>query len=123
MRAHADGLAACSAVRAGETVLSVPRALWLTPATAAASPLGPHLEGQPPWVQLALCLLRERCAPIAGAEACAATLTSGDSADPASRWAPYIALLPEQPDAPLFWCVLACSLCCKRLRVLVRGQR
>ena len=110
MRAHADGLATCSAVRAGETVLSVPRALWLTPATAAASPLGPHLEGQPPWVQLALCLLRERCAPLHRAEACVAALTSGDSADPASRWAPFIALLPEQPDAPLFWCELACSL-------------
>ena len=107
MRAHADALALRSAVRAGETVLSVPRALWLTPATAAASPLGSHLEGQPPWVQLALCLLRERCALLDRAEACVATLTICDSADPASRWAPYIALLPEQPDAPLFWCVLA----------------
>ena len=90
-------------------MLSVPRALWLTPANAAATPLGPHLEGQPPWVQLALCLLRERCVLLDCADARVATLTSGDSADPASRWAPYIALLPDQPDAPLFWCVLSCS--------------
>jgi hypothetical protein len=60
--AHAEPRAS-SAVRSGETVLSVPRAVWLTPAAAAASPLGPHLADQPPWVQLALFLLHERCAP------------------------------------------------------------
>ena len=59
-----------SALRSGETVLSVPRAVWLTPAAAAASPLGPHIADQPPWVQLALFLLHERCAP----NCCAPTL-------------------------------------------------
>jgi hypothetical protein len=94
-----------SAVRSGETVLSVPRAVWLTPAAAAASPLGPHVADQPPWVQLALFLLHERCAPNCCAPMfCAATLTRGHSADRASRWAPYIALLPEQLDTPVFWC-------------------
>jgi hypothetical protein len=58
---HTAHLSPTSAVRAGVTVLSVPRGVWMTPATAAASPLGPHLEGQPPWVMLALHLLHERC--------------------------------------------------------------
>jgi hypothetical protein len=56
-----------SALRAGETALSVPRDLWMTPATAAASPLGPYLEGQPPWVMLALHLLYERCVALRAA--------------------------------------------------------
>jgi [ribulose-bisphosphate carboxylase]-lysine N-methyltransferase len=62
----------------------VPRRLWMTPQTAAASPLGAQLVGQPPWVVLALHLLAER-------------------ADPSSRWAPYLALLPPVLDSPVFW--------------------
>jgi len=78
----ADTLA--SALRAKDSALTVPRSLWLTAETAFASPLGQHLGGQPPWVLLALHLLAER-------------------ADSASRWAPYLALLPAEPESTLFW--------------------
>lgn len=56
----------------------------MTPQTAAASSLGAHLDGQPPWVALALHLLAER-------------------SDPASRWAPFLAALPATLDSPIFW--------------------
>jgi len=79
-------LACTRPLRAGETALLVPRTVWLTAATAAASPLGPHLAGQPAWASLALYLLAER-------------------ADPGSRWAPYLALLPpvEELHSPVLW--------------------
>jgi len=83
---YGTGLFCTRALRAKETALSVPRGLWMTAETAAASALGARLAQQPPWVALALHLLAER-------------------ADAASRWAPYLALLPSESEleSPLFW--------------------
>lgn len=79
------GLVAAKDLGGNETVLSVPKSLWMTQETALASPVGPHCDGQAPWVALALQLLHER------------------SLGEASRWAPYVATLPAALDAPLFW--------------------
>lgn len=79
------GLVAVKDLGKGETALSVPKSLWMTAETAAASPVGPFCEGQLPWVGVAMQLLHERAA---GAK---------------SKWAAYVATLPAVLDAPLFW--------------------
>lgn len=82
----ADGTLVCSRpVAKGEALFSVPEGAWLSAAAAAASPLGPFLAGVEPWLALALLLLHER------------------SRGAASRWAAYIASLPQDTGSPVAW--------------------
>ncbi|KAI8474940.1 MAG: rubisco large subunit N-methyltransferase [Monoraphidium minutum] len=79
-------LVAARDIPAGDAVLAVPDALWLSPAAAARAPIGPKVAGLEPWLQLALLLLHERRG-------------GGGGAVPAA----YLAALPADPDSPLFW--------------------
>lgn len=72
-------------VGAGEALLTVPEAAWVSPQAACQHPrIGKLIAGLEPWLQLALLLLAER-------------------GNPGSSLAPYIASLPSAPDSPLFW--------------------
>jgi len=53
--------------------------------SAKAGALGSHLEPLKPWLALAIHLLHER--------------SLGDE----SAWAPYLAVLPDHLDLPMFW--------------------
>ncbi|EFN56770.1 hypothetical protein CHLNCDRAFT_8187, partial [Chlorella variabilis] len=76
----------CSkAVNKGEQLFAVPEAAWITADTAQQSQIGSHLTGLESWLAIALFLLHERA--------------MGN----ASRWAPYIALLPADSGSPVQW--------------------
>jgi hypothetical protein len=78
------GLVTQRAVRKGEDVLQVPRDSWICLETVKKSDIGRSVEGQRPWVKLALFLIKER-------------------ANPSSKWLPYIDSLPQTLDSTLFW--------------------
>ncbi|GBF89663.1 rubisco large subunit N-methyltransferase [Raphidocelis subcapitata] len=80
-------LVAARDIAAGEAVLTVPDAHWITPAAVAKSPIGPSVSGLEPWLQLALLLVSERAAGAAA------------GALPGA----FLAALPQALDAPLFW--------------------
>ena len=86
------GLAATKDLGSGEAVLQVPETLWMTKATAIASPVGALLEEQPAWVLVASQLLYEKSL---GAE---------------SKFAEYVRCLPTTLTAPLFWTAEELSL-------------
>ncbi|KAH7424534.1 hypothetical protein KP509_11G013100 [Ceratopteris richardii] len=72
-------------VAQNEDVLSVPQELWMSVAVARLHPtIGPFCQNLRPWVALALLLLYEK-------------------AMPSSFWRPYIDILPDTLDSPLFW--------------------
>ncbi|BBM99663.1 [ribulose-bisphosphate carboxylase]/[fructose-bisphosphate aldolase]-lysine N-methyltransferase [Marchantia polymorpha subsp. ruderalis] len=68
----------------GEEILAVPRKSWITVATVKESPIGSAVEGQRPWVCLALFLLWER-------------------SNLNSPWKSYFKLLPAELNSTLFW--------------------
>lgn len=71
---------------AGDTVVAVPEAAWLTPdAVQRAARVGGAVAGLEPWLQLALYLLAEKASPSGG---------------PLQG---YLASLPAQLESPLFW--------------------
>jgi hypothetical protein len=78
-------LVAARDVAAGEAVLTIPDAHWLSPAAVAKSAIGPKVANLEPWLQLALLLLHERA--------------QGAKAVPAAA----LAALPAALDTPLFW--------------------
>lgn len=89
---HANGtradisLSASRDLAKGETVLSIPRSLWITSATAG-SEIMPYLTDFDSWTAytvIAAWVLRERA--------------KGDD----SEWAPYVRLLPAHVPTPLF---------------------
>jgi hypothetical protein len=84
-------LVAARDVPAGEALLAVPDAAWVSPAAAARSPIGPKIAGLEPWLQLALLLLHERARGGGGG--------AGAGAVPGA----YLSALPPAPDTPLFW--------------------
>ncbi|CAM6109617.1 unnamed protein product [Calypogeia fissa] len=78
------GLVAQREVRKGEDLLQVPRGSWICLETVKQSAIGRFLEGQRPWVALALFLITERV-------------------NPSSKWLPYISSLPQILNSTLFW--------------------
>mmetsp|Transcript_33269 Transcript_33269/g.85010 ORF Transcript_33269/g.85010 Transcript_33269/m.85010 type:complete len:388 (-) Transcript_33269:728-1891(-) len=78
---------AARAIKAGETILAVPQAAWITTDAVASSTIGPYVEGLEPWMQLVLFLLAQ-----AGGK------------DMEQDYPPYALSLPEQTcNSPLFW--------------------
>ncbi|KAL2653570.1 hypothetical protein R1flu_021698 [Riccia fluitans] len=78
------GLVAKRELRKGEELLAIPRKSWITVETVKQSPIGKAVEGQRPWVCLALFLLSERN-------------------NLNSPWKSYLELLPAQLNSTLFW--------------------
>ena len=79
------GLVAAEDIGGGDAVLSIPKSVWMTVDTALESPVGPHVTDEAGWIALALQLLHER------------------AVGPKSKWAAYVAALPTNLEAPLFW--------------------
>ena len=79
------GLVAAEDIGGGDAVLSIPKSVWMTVDTALESPVGPHVTDEAGWIALALQLLHERAV---GSK---------------SKWAAYVAALPTNLEAPLFW--------------------
>lgn len=48
-------------IKARDKVLAVPKKLWISVEAVEKSKLGPIVAGQPPWVQIALFLISEKC--------------------------------------------------------------
>lgn len=68
-----------------EVVMEIPKKLWIDTDTVASSEIGSVALGLTPWVSIALFLLREKAM---GAD---------------SSWRPYLDILPEETDSPIFW--------------------
>jgi hypothetical protein len=71
--------------KANELLATVPTQLLMNFDSAKAGALGSHLAPLKPWLALAVHLLHER--------------SLGDQ----SAWAPYLAVLPDQLELPMFW--------------------
>ena len=79
------GLVAVRNISSGEEVLNVPDSLIMSlQAIDASSPLAGWAPKLKPWVALALFVVLER-------------------ANPASRWKPYLDVLPTTLHSPIFW--------------------
>eukprot|EP00854_Cymbomonas_tetramitiformis_P009804 gene9804-11612_t len=78
------GFVAKRDISRGESTLSVPKTLFMNVESALESPIGEYCTELKPWLILALHLLHEK--------------SSSDS-----KWSPYIEILPETLDLPLFW--------------------
>jgi len=79
-------LVALDNIQKGDSVLTIPRDLCLTVEVAQDCPVsGQFLRTLNPWLAVGLFMIRER------------------AAGEASPWAPYLATLPEETDAPVFW--------------------
>ncbi|XP_068636532.1 fructose-bisphosphate aldolase-lysine N-methyltransferase, chloroplastic isoform X2 [Aristolochia californica] len=78
------GLVAQKNLSRNEVVLEVPKKLWITPDTVAASEIGRVCEQLKPWVSIALFLLYER--------------TRVDS-----PWRCYLDVLPRATNSTIFW--------------------
>jgi [ribulose-bisphosphate carboxylase]-lysine N-methyltransferase len=78
------GLVASRPVAKGESAASIPESLWITKATAEASPLGPYVAELNPWLAVALLLIHERSIPN-------------------SQWKAYIDTLPTEVTSPVGW--------------------
>ncbi len=87
LQSDAPVLVASKDASAGDTLLSVPESLWLSPTAVRAAPIGKYLDGLEPWLQLALALLAEKASPGSGGAAAAACLSC----------------LPASLGSPLFW--------------------
>lgn len=84
------GLVARRDIGRNEVVLEIPKRLWISPETAAASKIGALCSGLKPWVSVALFLIREKY-------------------DEDSAWRVYLDVLPESTDSTIFWWVLSFS--------------
>lgn len=84
------GLVARRDIGRNEVVLEIPKRLWISPETAAASKIGALCGGLKPWVSVALFLIREKY-------------------DEDSAWRVYLDVLPESTDSTIFWWVLSLS--------------
>lgn len=78
------GLVATKNIFNGDELFSIPESLNLSYNAAKSSEIGKYLEGLKPWVALAIFLLHEK-------------------AKVSSKWRPYIDILPEILDLPVFW--------------------
>jgi len=78
-------LVAAKDLGAGEAVLSVSDANWLSVEAVKRSKIGKAVEGLEPWVQIALLLVHERFVA------------------PSQEWGAYASALPATPRGPLFW--------------------
>lgn len=78
-------LVAARDIPAGEAILVVPDAHWVSTTTASKSPISQKIAGLEPWLQLALLLLHERATRAGAAPA------------------QFVASLPATLDTPLFW--------------------
>ncbi|KAJ0253376.1 [Fructose-bisphosphate aldolase]-lysine N-methyltransferase [Hirschfeldia incana] len=78
------GLVARRDIGRNEVVLEIPKRLWISPETAAASKIGALCGGLKPWVSVALFLIREKY-------------------DEDSAWRVYLDVLPESTDSTIFW--------------------
>lgn len=81
------GLVAREDLGKKEVVVEVPKSLWINSDFVMASGIGYVCGGLKPWVSISLFLLSEK----------------GKGAE--SDWKPYLDVLPEFTDSPLFWCV------------------
>lgn len=79
------GLLARRDASRNEAVLEVPKSLWINSETVAGSEVGSLCHGLRPWASIALFLLRE--------------MALGSS----SPWSPYLRILPDSTDSPIFW--------------------
>lgn len=86
------GLVAREDLGKGELVVEVPKSLWINNDSVMASGIGSVCGGLKPWVSISLFLLTEKGKGIK------------------SDWKPYLDILPEVTDSPLFWCVAASIL-------------
>ncbi|KAJ7535805.1 hypothetical protein O6H91_12G046900 [Diphasiastrum complanatum] len=89
---HGRGLLAHRTISQGDELLSIPRKLWINLETVKASAIGRFCEGLKPWVAIALFLVREK-------------------AQSNSSWRPYLDILPQALDSPLFWLAFTSCLC------------
>ncbi|XP_060215259.1 ribulose-1,5 bisphosphate carboxylase/oxygenase large subunit N-methyltransferase, chloroplastic-like isoform X2 [Lycium barbarum] len=78
------GLVAKRDISKGETVLQVPRRLWINTDVVELSELGNVCSGLEPWISLSLFLLREKWKDD-------------------SKWKYYIGVLPECTDSTIYW--------------------
>ncbi|KAJ8547963.1 hypothetical protein K7X08_021199 [Anisodus acutangulus] len=78
------GLVATRDISEGETVLEVPRRLWINTDAVAQSDIGNVCTGLEPWICLALFLLREKWRDD-------------------SKWKYYMGVLPECTDSTIYW--------------------
>eukprot|EP01018_Ginkgo_biloba_P038228 Gb_38065 [translate_table: standard] len=78
------GLVAQRNISPGEVVLEVPKKLWISMDTVNASEIGKLCQGLRPWVAISLFILREK-------------------SNLGSPWSPYLNILPETLDSPMFW--------------------
>ncbi|KAF3497016.1 hypothetical protein DY000_02057716 [Brassica cretica] len=78
------GLVARRDIGRNEVVLEIPKRLWISPETSAASKIGALCGGLKPWVSVALFLIREKY-------------------DEDSAWRVYLDVLPESTDSTIFW--------------------
>ncbi|KMZ71059.1 [Fructose-bisphosphate aldolase]-lysine N-methyltransferase,chloroplastic [Zostera marina] len=79
------GLVAREDLGKGELVVEVPKSLWINNDSVMASGIGSVCGGLKPWVSISLFLLTEKGKGIK------------------SDWKPYLDILPEVTDSPLFW--------------------
>mmetsp|Transcript_17680 Transcript_17680/g.29708 ORF Transcript_17680/g.29708 Transcript_17680/m.29708 type:complete len:496 (+) Transcript_17680:79-1566(+) len=79
------GLVSKRNLKKGETLLTIPEAVTMNYAAALKSDIGKYLEGLKPWLAVTLFLLHER------------------NKGAASKWAPYVSLLPSALGLPMFW--------------------
>eukprot|EP00897_Mesotaenium_endlicherianum_P010636 jgi/Mesen1/9600/ME000657S08867 len=78
------GLLARRHIAVGDEVAVIPNSLCISLETVRGSPIGKVVGDDKPWVALALFILLEK-------------------ADENSKWKPYLDILPEKLDSPLFW--------------------
>ncbi|KAM3304277.1 ribulose-1,5 bisphosphate carboxylase/oxygenase large subunit N-methyltransferase [Capsicum chacoense] len=78
------GLVAKRDIAKGETVLGVPRRLWINADTVAKSEIGNLCTGLEPWISIALFLIREKWKDD-------------------SKWKYFIGVLPESTDSTIYW--------------------
>ncbi|KAK8934897.1 hypothetical protein KSP39_PZI015106 [Platanthera zijinensis] len=79
------GLVAERDMLRNELLMEIPKKLWINADTVAASAIGPVTLGLIPWVSIALFILREKAMGTA------------------SSWRPYLDILPQETDSPIFW--------------------
>lgn len=78
------GLVAQTNISRGQVVLELPKNLWISMDTVSGSEIGKLCQGLRPWVAISLFILREK--------------SRSDS-----PWSPYLRILPEVLDSPMFW--------------------
>lgn len=79
-------LVAAKELAPGESIFSVSDNAWLSTETVKKSPVGKHVAGLEPWLQITLALVAERF---------------GSSSNP--EFKAYVDSLPSSTNSPLFW--------------------